>query len=116
MAGRSSKRGPVYRELAYVSGVERQSLNLESAAKSFCYRGCWVSDPLNYWFGRRGTIFFSANFCLWPAIASAFARSWWELFICRIFLGIGMGSKGSTVPVFAAENSPAAIRGSLVMT
>ncbi|KAF3223837.1 hypothetical protein TWF679_000272 [Orbilia oligospora] len=78
--------------------------------------GCWLSDPLNNLFGRRGTIFFSANFCLWPAIGSGFTKNWYELFICRILLGIGMGSKGSTVPVFAAENSPAAIRGSLVMT
>ncbi|KAK6513518.1 hypothetical protein TWF281_005141 [Arthrobotrys megalospora] len=78
--------------------------------------GCWLSDPLNNLFGRRGTIFFSANFCLWPAIGSGFTHTWWELFICRILLGIGMGSKGSTVPVFAAENSPASIRGSLVMT
>ncbi|EWC43710.1 hypothetical protein DRE_07462 [Drechslerella stenobrocha 248] len=78
--------------------------------------GCWLSDPLNNWFGRRGTIFFSANFCLWPAIGSGFTRNWWELFLCRILLGIGMGAKGSTVPVFAAENAPASIRGSLVMT
>ncbi|KAK6339168.1 hypothetical protein TWF718_008591 [Orbilia javanica] len=78
--------------------------------------GCWLSDPLNNLFGRRGTIFFSANFCLWPAIGSAFARNWYQLFICRILLGIGMGSKGATVPVFAAENSPASIRGALVMT
>ncbi|RVD81508.1 uncharacterized protein DFL_009372 [Arthrobotrys flagrans] len=75
--------------------------------------GCWLSDPLNNLFGRRGTIFFSANFCLWPAIGSGFTKNWYELFICRILLGIGMGSKGSTVPVFAAENSPASIRGSL---
>jgi hypothetical protein len=27
-----------------------------------------------------------------------------------------MGLKGSTVPIFAAENSPAAIRGALVMS
>jgi hypothetical protein len=27
-----------------------------------------------------------------------------------------MGAKGSTVPIFAAENSPAAIRGALVVT
>ncbi|KAK6530090.1 hypothetical protein TWF694_003462 [Orbilia ellipsospora] len=78
--------------------------------------GCWLSDPINNMVGRRGTIFFAANFCLWPAIGSGFTRNWWELFICRILLGIGMGAKGSTVPVFAAENSPAAIRGSLVMT
>ncbi|KAI8237265.1 putative metabolite transport protein YfiG [Colletotrichum sp. SAR 10_96] len=29
--------------------------------------GCWLSDPLNNWVGRRGTIFFAANFCIWAA-------------------------------------------------
>ena len=31
-------------------------------------------------------------------------------------MGIGMGAKGATVPIYAAENSPAAIRGALVMS
>jgi hypothetical protein len=31
-------------------------------------------------------------------------------------MGIGMGAKASTVPIYAAENSPASIRGALVMT
>lgn len=31
-------------------------------------------------------------------------------------MGIGMGIKASTVPVYAAENSPAAVRGALVMS
>lgn len=31
-------------------------------------------------------------------------------------MGVGMGLKGATTPVFAAENAPAAIRGALVMT
>ncbi|KAL2202262.1 hypothetical protein CC79DRAFT_1373887 [Sarocladium strictum] len=78
--------------------------------------GCWLSDPLNSWLGRRGTIFFSANFCLWPVLGSAFSRSWMELLICRLLLGLGMGTKASTVPIFAAENSPAPIRGALVMS
>lgn len=34
----------------------------------------------------------------------------------RILLGIGMGCKASTVPIYAAENCPAAIRGGLVMS
>ena len=29
---------------------------------------------------------------------------------------LGMGLKGSSVPIFAAENSPARIRGALVMS
>jgi len=78
--------------------------------------GCWLSDPINNWVGRRGTIFFSANFCLWPVLGSAFARDWMELLICRLLLGLGMGTKASTVPIFAAENSPAPIRGALVMS
>lgn len=31
-------------------------------------------------------------------------------------MGIGMGLKASTVPIYAAENAPAAIRGALVMS
>ncbi|KAL8819677.1 MAG: hypothetical protein Q9223_001948 [Gallowayella weberi] len=78
--------------------------------------GCWISDPLNYYFGRRGTIFFSAIFCLFSVIGSAFSQNWQQLFMTRILLGIGMGSKASTVPIYAAENVPAAIRGGLVMS
>ncbi|KAK1987866.1 hypothetical protein LZ30DRAFT_579312 [Colletotrichum cereale] len=78
--------------------------------------GCWLSDPLNNFFGRRGAIFFAANFCLWPVLGSAFAQSWPQLLACRLLLGIGMGAKASTVPIFAAENSPAPIRGALVMS
>ncbi|KAF4123587.1 Sugar (and other) transporter [Geosmithia morbida] len=77
--------------------------------------GCWLSDPINDMIGRRGTIFFSANFCLWPVIGSAFCNTWPQLFICRLIIGLGMGTKASTVPIFAAENSPAPIRGALVM-
>ena len=82
----------------------------------YCCSGCWISDPLNFHFGRRGTIFFSAIFCLVSVIGGAFSRNWWELFICRLLLGVGMGSKASTVSVYAAENSPALIRGSLCVT
>ncbi|PON20909.1 hypothetical protein TGAM01_v210194 [Trichoderma gamsii] len=78
--------------------------------------GCWLSDPLNYHFGRRGAIFASANFCLWPVLGSAFCNTWPRLLICRLLMGVGMGAKASTVPIFAAENSPAPIRGALVMS
>ncbi|KAF9701735.1 hypothetical protein EKO04_000313 [Ascochyta lentis] len=78
--------------------------------------GCWVSDPCNYYFGRRGTIFISAVFCVLTPIGGALAQTWEQLLITRILMGIGMGLKGSTVPIFAAENSPAQIRGALVMS
>lgn len=58
--------------------------------------GCWLSDPINDLIGRRGTIFFAANFCLWPVFGSAFCNTWQQLLVCRLLLGIGMGTKAST--------------------
>ncbi|KAK3683880.1 hypothetical protein B0T22DRAFT_483688 [Podospora appendiculata] len=78
--------------------------------------GCWLSDPLNYYFGRRGAIFFAGHFCFWPVLGSAFCQDWIQLLVCRLLMGIGMGAKASSVPIFAAENSPASIRGALVMS
>ena len=78
--------------------------------------GCWLSDPFNMWFGRRGTIFLSAVFCVLTPIGGALTQTWEQLFATRILLGIGMGLKGATVPIFAAENSPPLIRGALVMS
>ncbi|KAK4223956.1 hypothetical protein QBC38DRAFT_502679 [Podospora fimiseda] len=78
--------------------------------------GCWLSDPINNLWGRRGVIFLSAHFCLWPVIGSAFCHTWPQQLACRLLMGIGMGVKASTVPIYAAENSPAAIRGALVMS
>ncbi|MCJ1417382.1 hypothetical protein MMC32_003725 [Xylographa parallela] len=77
--------------------------------------GCWLSDPANYYLGRRGTIFISAVFCLLSVIGSACSQSWPQLFVTRLLLGIGMGCKASTVPIYSAENAPASIRGALVM-
>ncbi|SNX87241.1 related to HXT5 - Hexose transporter with moderate affinity for glucose [Melanopsichium pennsylvanicum] len=77
--------------------------------------GCWLSDPLNNLCGRRGCIFITALILIATPIASAFTHNWWELFITRFCLGIGMGIKASTTSVYAAENSPPQIRGALVM-
>ncbi|PVH75720.1 hypothetical protein DL98DRAFT_536290 [Cadophora sp. DSE1049] len=90
---------------------------INSAPYMFCaVCGCWLSSPLNYLFGRRGTIFVSAIFCLFSVLGSAFCQTWPQLLVCRLLLGIGMGTKASTIPIFAAENSPAPIRGALTMT
>ncbi|KAH8828536.1 hypothetical protein DL96DRAFT_1603621 [Flagelloscypha sp. PMI_526] len=80
------------------------------------FPGCWLTDPLNNYLGRRGTIFFCGIFCTISVIGSGFAQNWYQLFICRLLLGLGMGPKASTVPVYAAENTPAAVRGGLVMS
>lgn len=57
--------------------------------------GCWLTDPLNHYFGRRGTImitcFVSFATCIWGACTN----TWWHLFISRFFLGVGIGPKSS---------------------
>ncbi|KAJ7291226.1 sugar transporter [Mycena rebaudengoi] len=86
--------------------------------------GCWAADPVNLFLGRRGAIFISAivgDFTeplpgLFSVIGSGFSQTWQQLFVTRILMGLGMGLKATTVPVFSAENTPATIRGGLVMS
>ncbi|KAK8087032.1 hypothetical protein PG994_002006 [Apiospora phragmitis] len=40
---------------------------------------------------------------------------WWHMFIARFALGLGIGPKSATTPIFAAECSPPKLRGALVM-
>ncbi|TDZ20166.1 Sugar transport protein 14 [Colletotrichum orbiculare MAFF 240422] len=77
---------------------------------------CWISDPINHYIGRRGCIFVGSIFSLIAPIAQGFARSPLELIAYRVLLGIGMGLKDVTVPVFSSEIAPAIIRGALVMS
>ncbi|KAJ8126421.1 hypothetical protein O1611_g7218 [Lasiodiplodia mahajangana] len=79
------------------------------------FLGCWLTEPLNNRFGRRGTVFIScvisAAACFWQA----FTNTWWHMFIARFFLGLGIGPKSATTPMLAAECSPPKLRGALVM-
>lgn len=47
---------------------------------------CWLTDPLNRYFGRRGTIFItcfiSSVTCLWQG----FVNTWWHLLIARFVI------------------------------
>lgn len=79
------------------------------------FSGCWLSDPLNHWFGRRGEIFITAIVLIATPIASGFSRNWQQLLVIRLIMGVGVGAKAATVPVYAAELSPARIRGALTM-
>ncbi|KAF1847929.1 D-xylose-proton symporter [Cucurbitaria berberidis CBS 394.84] len=76
----------------------------------------WISDPVNEFLGRRGTIFIAAIFSVLAPIGSGFTQKWGQLAACRVLLGVGMGLKEVTVPVFSAENVPASVRGGLVMS
>ncbi|KAI0767794.1 hypothetical protein C8Q74DRAFT_1370501 [Fomes fomentarius] len=92
-------------------------LGLVNSAPYLCCGivGCWVTDPLNQWLGRRGAIFVAALVSFLTCIWQGFTNTWWHLFIARFFLGFGVGPKSATVPVYAAECAPPLIRGALVM-
>ncbi|KAK1720075.1 hypothetical protein BDP67DRAFT_541113 [Colletotrichum lupini] len=83
-------------------------LGLTNSAPYLCCAviGCWLTEPMNKRFGRRGTVFIS---CLISALAcfwQAFTNTWWHMFIARFFLGFGIGPKSATTPIFAAECAP----------
>lgn len=75
----------------WIKGVINSAPYLASAGL-----GCWLSDPLNNLFGRRGCIFITALILIATPIASGFTHSWQTLFVVRLILGIGMGAKGAT--------------------
>ncbi|MCJ1442081.1 MAG: hypothetical protein MMC23_002573 [Stictis urceolatum] len=77
--------------------------------------GAFIVDPLNHYLGRRGEIFLTACCLTACPIGSAFAQSWQGLFAARFVMGIGIGAKNATVPIYSAEMAPARIRGALVM-
>lgn len=89
---------------------------ISTAPGLFSISVAWVADPLNGLIGRRGAIFVSDIFVLFPVLAQAFTHSWQQLFICRMFLGFGMAIKKSTIPIYTAEIAPARIRGALVIS
>ena len=76
----------------------------------------WISDPVNNLVGRRGAIFIGAIFSVIAPFGMACTKHWGQLVATRLLLGIGMGLKEVTVPVFSAENAPTSVRGGLVMS
>ncbi|KAG9517167.1 MFS transporter, partial [Aureobasidium melanogenum] len=77
--------------------------------------GAFIVDPLNKYLGRRGEIFLTAACLTATPIGSGFAKSWHGLFAARFIMGIGIGAKNATVPIYSAEMAPARVRGALVM-
>ncbi|KAJ5568307.1 Major facilitator superfamily domain general substrate transporter, partial [Penicillium hetheringtonii] len=77
--------------------------------------GTWLSDPLQDRYGRRPALFVAGLFCLALVIGTAQCNSWQTLLVCRCLLGVGIGSKASIAPVFAAEAAPNQHRGQVLM-
>lgn len=82
--------------MKFISGYPRFLTRASSS-------GCWLSDPLNNYLGRRGTIFVTALCLIATPIASGFTHSWETLFVVRLILGIGMGAKGESLRSFCIE-------------
>nr|OQO04089.1 hypothetical protein B0A51_17994 [Rachicladosporium sp. CCFEE 5018] len=104
-----------YFEEFNITGVWQQGLL--NGAPYLCplLIGCWTNAPLNKLFGRRGTIFVSCIVSFITGIWMAVANSWYNLLIARFALGLAVGAKSSTTPVYAAECAPKNIRGALTM-
>jgi len=49
--------------------------------------GCWLTEPMNKVFARRGTIFISCFIAAVASIWEGVANSWVNLFLARFVLG-----------------------------
>nr|BBI16191.1 hypothetical polyol transporter [Ramalina conduplicans] len=101
-----------------INGTNNAGLvGLVNAAPYLCCAviGCWLTYPLNKYLGRRGTIFLTCMISSATCIWQAFTSTWWHLFIARFCLGLGIGPKSATIPIYTAESVPANIRGALTM-
>lgn len=77
--------------------------------------GCWLTQPLNNLCGRRGTLAISCGIAAVTAFLQAASVDWGMLVGFRLLLGIAVGAKSSTAPIYAAESAPAKIRGAMTM-
>ncbi|KAF9732672.1 hypothetical protein PMIN06_002873 [Paraphaeosphaeria minitans] len=88
---------------------------VNSAPYMCCAFSCWLNYPLNRLLDRRGVIFVTCLISSLTCLGQAFPQTWQQLFVARFLLGLGIGPKSATIPIYAAEAAPANIRGALVM-
>lgn len=75
--------------------------------------GSAVAGRTSDWIGRRYTIIFASAIFFVGAVLMGFAADYTLLMIGRFVAGIGVGYAMMIAPVYAAEISPASIRGFL---
>lgn len=73
-----------------------------------------LTEPLNSLLGRRGTILLTCFFSFTSCLGQAFVRTSGQLLACRVILGLGIGPKTATIPIYVSECVPEGIRGGLV--
>ena len=74
-----------------------------------------LTQPLNAVFGRRGTILLTCLFSIISCLLQAFSQNWRMMAGFRLLLGVGIGLKSATIPIYTSECAPAKFRGALVM-
>ncbi|PRT55901.1 Putative polyol transporter 1 [Wickerhamiella sorbophila] len=93
--------------------------NIQGIINSIPYLGAavfgFLAIPSNKYFGRRVTVFWASILASASGLWQAFAPSWEMLMIGRLVMGVSIGVKSATVPVYTAECVPASIRGGVVM-
>ncbi|CAM1511044.1 Fc.00g085570.m01.CDS01 [Cosmosporella sp. VM-42] len=99
----------------HISGPMMQGFINGAPYASSALIGCWLNAPLNSRFGRRGTLFFACGLAFITNIWQAAANSMPVFLAGRIVLGLAVGAKSSTTPIYAAECAPKNIRGALTM-
>ena len=84
---------------------------------SACTIGVWLSDILNdkFW-GRRGALMTAGTCTFVASVWSGYCRTWPELLVARLLLGVGYGAKASVVTILEAEVAPGARRGRLLVS
>ncbi|KAF2500921.1 hypothetical protein BU16DRAFT_185712 [Lophium mytilinum] len=86
-----------------------------SAPYLCCTLSCWLNYPLNRFLARRGVIALTCLISVIACLGQAFPQTWQQLFVARLLLGLAIGPKSATIPIYAAECAPANVRGALVM-
>ncbi|KAF2814572.1 putative MFS myo-inositol transporter [Mytilinidion resinicola] len=104
----------------YAFGIDGPSHNgyrglTNSAPYLCCTLSCWLNYPLNRFLARRGVIALACFISVIACLGQAFPQTWQQLFVARLLLGLAIGPKSATIPIYAAECAPANIRGALVM-
>lgn len=94
---------------ANIQGIINSVPYLSAAVLGF------LAIPSNKYFGRRVTVFWASILASASGFWQAFAPSWQILMVGRLVMGISIGVKSATVPVYTAECAPANIRGGMVM-
>lgn len=57
---------------------------VNAAPALFGLATAWAADPVQNLLGRRGTIFATGLFVIFPVLAQAFTQNWQGLLICRL--------------------------------